>query len=171
MRLAPIAIAFHRHPGRAEAMARAQSETTHRAAEAVDGAAMLCRILVAATNGVPKRNALRPPFSPKWAPRIREVAAGFWEGKPRDQISSSGYVVHTLEAALWAVDRTNDFREAVLLAANLGGDADTVVAVTGQIAGALYGASAIPRDWQDRLAWCERIIETAERVHAFADPD
>jgi ADP-ribosylglycohydrolase len=50
---------------------------------------------------------------------------------------SSGYVVHTLEAALWGVDRAGSFSEAVLLAANLADDADTVAAVTGQVAGAL----------------------------------
>lgn len=111
---------------------------------------------VAAINGVSKRDALRPACSAEWAPRIRAIAAGSWEGKSRDRISSSGYVVHTLEAALWAVHRTSDFRDAVLLAANLGDDADTVAAVAGQIAGALYGASAIPRDWSDRIAWRDR---------------
>jgi hypothetical protein len=52
-------------------------------------------------------------------------------------ISSSGYVVHTLEAALWAVARSTSFREAILTAANLGHDADTVAAIAGQPAGAL----------------------------------
>ena len=59
--------------------------------------------------------------------------------------ASSGYVLHTLEAALWAVDRTHSFSEAAVLAANLGGDADTVGAVTGQLAGALYGVGGMPQ--------------------------
>jgi ADP-ribosyl-[dinitrogen reductase] hydrolase len=65
---------------------------------------------------------------------IAVVAAGSWRGKPRKAIRSSGYVVHTLEAALWCVDRTANFCEAVLLAANLGDDADTVAAVTRNLA-------------------------------------
>jgi ADP-ribosyl-[dinitrogen reductase] hydrolase len=65
--------------------------------------------------------------------------------------------VHTLEAALWCVNRAADFGEAVLLAANLADDADTVAAVTGQIAGALWGKTAIPAHWLDRLAWREEI--------------
>ena len=90
--------------------------------------------------------------------------AGRWRGRARNEIRSSGYVVHTLEAALWSVARTGDFRNAVLLAANLADDADTVAAVTGQLAGALYGLSGIPDPWLDRLAWKDRLLETAQRL-------
>ena len=84
--------------------------------------------------------------------------------KPRNQVSSSGYVVDTLEAALWSVARTGDFRNAVLLAANLADDADTVAAVTGQLAGALYGLSGIPHDWLERVIWKNRLLEAGERL-------
>ncbi|MDP4003287.1 ADP-ribosylglycohydrolase family protein [Methylobacterium sp. NEAU K] len=77
---------------------------------------------------------------------------------------SSGYVIHTLEAALWAVSETTSFRDAVLLAVNLADDADTVGAVTGQIAGAAYGVSAIPEEWFKRLAWNARLAEVAEQL-------
>jgi ADP-ribosyl-[dinitrogen reductase] hydrolase len=92
------------------------------------------------------------------------VTAGSWRGKERDEISSSGYIVHTLEAALWCIHRTDGFSEAVLLAANLADDADTVAAVTGQIAGALWGESAIPRRWLDRLAWRAQIQSRARQL-------
>lgn len=78
----------------------------------------------------------------------------------------SGYVVHSLQAALWAVARTTDFRAAVLLAANLREDADTTAAIAGQLAGALYGASGIPAAWLDRLAWRARIEEAAAALYA-----
>ena len=84
----------------------------------------------------------------------------------RDDIKSSGYVVHTLEAAIWSVARTRNFCDAVLLAANLADDADTTAAVTGQLAGALYGLSGIPREWVNRLAWRERLLRAAERLLA-----
>ena len=74
---------------------------------------------------------------------------------------ASGYVVHTLEAALWAVGRTECFEDALVLAVNLGEDADTVGAVTGQLAGALYGESGIPRRWLRPLAWQERLRAAA----------
>lgn len=73
----------------------------------------------------------------------------------------TGYVVASLHAALWAVSRTSTFRGAVLAAANLGEDADTAAAVAGQIAGALYGAAAIPAAWLAKLAWRERIERMA----------
>ena len=73
----------------------------------------------------------------------------------------------TLEASLWSVSRAADFREAVLIAANLGGDADTVAAVAGQLAGSLWGASGIPPEWVERLAWSARIRDAAERLYAL----
>jgi hypothetical protein len=76
--------------------------------------------------------------------------------KTRDEISSSGHVVSTLEAALWCV-RTSSFEDAIVLAANLGDDSDTVAAVTGQLAGALYGGAGIPRRWLEQLAWAPEL--------------
>lgn len=82
----------------------------------------------------------------------------------RDQIRGSGYVLHSLEAALWCVGRTSNFREAVLLAANLGEDADTTAAIAGQLAGALYGASGIPAEWLEKLAWKDEIAAMAHTL-------
>ncbi|MYK88650.1 MAG: hypothetical protein F4018_10100, partial [Acidobacteria bacterium] len=96
------------------------------------------------------------------------IMAGSWRGRPRNEIRSSGYVVHTLEAALWSVARAGNFRNAVLLAANLADDADTVAAVTGQLAGALYGLRGIPDAWLERLAWRDRLLEAGRR--ALAEP-
>ena len=62
---------------------------------------------------------------------VAAIAAGAWRGKDRSAIRSGGYVMDTLEAALWCVDRTDSFSEAVVLAVNLGGDADTTGAVAG----------------------------------------
>jgi len=96
------------------------------------------------------------------------VLAGSWRRKPRDAIRSTGYVVDSLEAALWCVARTTRFRDAVLLAANLGDDADTVAAITGQLAGALYGAAAIPPSWLEVLAWRDRLAAAADALFAAA---
>jgi ADP-ribosyl-[dinitrogen reductase] hydrolase len=93
-----------------------------------------------------------------------ERIEGGWRGLHRDAIRGSGYVVHTLQAALWAVARTTSYRSAVLLAANLGEDADTTAAVAGQLAGAIYGLSGLPPEWLERLAWRERITKMADRL-------
>lgn len=84
-------------------------------------------------------------------PRLAEILAGGFRGRDRDAISSSGYVLDSLEAALWAFDATDDFTSGVLLAVNLGDDADIVGAIHGALAGAWYGAGAIPAAWRERL--------------------
>ena len=83
---------------------------------------------------------------------MQAIAQGSWKTKTRADISSIGYVVHTLEAALWSVHHTTSFEEALILAVNLGHDADTVGAVAGQVAGALYGVQSIPERWINILA-------------------
>jgi len=155
MRLAPVALRWASDPRRAVTAARAQSVTTHAAPAAVEGCALLADILVEAIATGEKPGVLRHRLAKE--PSIAAIGAGSWRGKDRDAIMSSGYVVHTLEAALWCVARTDTFADAVLLAANLADDADTVAAVTGQIAGALWGRGAIPAHWLDRLAWREAI--------------
>ncbi len=84
-------------------------------------------------------------------PRVMIINAGEYKQKTRDQIRSSGYVIDTLEAAMWSVWNTDNFRDAILLAANLADDADSVAATAGQIAGALYGYSGIPQEWKTIL--------------------
>ena len=155
MRLAPVALRWAGDPEQAIWAARAQSVTTHGAQAAVEGCALLAEILAEAITSGDKQTVLRSRSASEST--IAAVAKGSWRGKDRDDISSSGYVVHTLEAALWCVDRASDFPEAALVAANLADDADTVAAVTGQIAGALWGRGAIPANWLDRLAWRDEI--------------
>lgn len=85
-------------------------------------------------------------------------------GLPRREIRSGGYVVDTLEAALWCLLTTGSYRECVLRAVNLGSDTDTVAAVAGGLAGALYGRDAIPAEWRETLLrreWIETLCEKA----------
>ncbi|AYO84178.1 ADP-ribosylglycohydrolase family protein [Methylobacterium brachiatum] len=162
MRVAPVALRALDDEARAVQIARDQSRTTHAAAEAVEACDLFVRILREAIQGAGK-DALR---SRPWngTARIRDIAAGTWRGKARSQIKSSGYVIDTLEAALWCTDQAVGFEEALVLAVNLAGDADTVGAVTGQIAGAVFGASAIPQRWLGPLAWREQLETLATQL-------
>jgi ADP-ribosylglycohydrolase len=72
-------------------------------------------------------------------------------------IKSSGYVIYTLEASIWCLLTTNSYTEAVLRAVNLGNDTDTTGAVTGGLAGLIYGIDAIPKEWLHNLARNEDI--------------
>ena len=73
-------------------------------------------------------------------------------------IRGTGYCIDALEAALWSVAGADDFRDAVLRAANLGDDADTTAAIAGQLAGARWGASGIPAAWREKVVAGERIV-------------
>jgi ADP-ribosyl-[dinitrogen reductase] hydrolase len=76
---------------------------------------------------------------------------------PEQDIYASGYVLHTLEASLWAFLTTENFKDAVLKAVNLGDDADTIGAITGGMAGLFYGFEQIPEEWTNQLARREDI--------------
>ena len=122
-----------------------------------------------ALRGKPKSELLSPYFNPTddrsfWNQNsldrtIAAIAAGSFERKNPPEIRGTGYVVDSLEAALWAFDRSNSFREGALLAVNLGDDADTTGAVYGQIAGAFYGVEQIPSEWRAKLTMHDFIQE------------
>lgn len=98
-------------------------------------------------------------------PEVADLAAGNWRRKKPPTIRGTGYCIAALEAALWAVDGAGDFRTAVLRAANLGDDADTTAAIAGQIAGARWGALAIPTTWRDKLVAGDRIAALARGLY------
>lgn len=105
------------------------------------------------------------------AEEITRIASGSFLRKDPPQIRGTGYVVASLEAALWAFARSRDFREGCLLAVNLGDDADTTAAVYGQIAGAYYGYGEIPQEWRQTIANGAVIDRLARRVAELATRD
>lgn len=159
MRLAPVVLPHIAAPAAAERDAAIQSRITHGAPEAVDACRVLGCILVH-TIATGRMDARWPA---DLSPAVAALEASH-RRKSRDAITSSGYAVHTLEAALWAVATTTTFEAALVAAVNLAGDADTVGAVAGQIAGARYGAAAIPARWLAPLAWRGRIESLAVRL-------
>ena len=168
MRLAPVAIRFHRDRARLRDVAARQSRTTHAAAHAVDACVIWAQMLADAIEGRPL-TAILTGDDYAGSGAIGAIAAGSWRGKPRSDIRASGYVAHSLEAALWSCGRGGTYRQTVLTAANLGEDADTTAAIAGQLAGAAYGAGAIAREWLDRVAWKDRIAVAAEALLSGQD--
>lgn len=89
----------------------------------------------------------------------------------RNSIYSSGYVVHTLEAALWCLLNSHNYTEAVLTAVNLGEDTDTTAAVTGGLAGIYYDMEQIPQEWIEQIARKDDIIDLAFRLEKAINPE
>jgi ADP-ribosyl-[dinitrogen reductase] hydrolase len=166
MRLAPVPMFYAGDPAAAVAQAAESSRTTHAAAECVDACRLLAAVLAAALNGGGKEALLFGPHDvlPPLTPKIQAIAGGAWREKELDQIRGSGYVVDSLEAALWCFWRTDNYRDAVLAAVNLGDDADTTAAVCGQLAGAHYGVQGIPGHWLKALVMGDEIRVLAERL-------
>ena len=98
---------------------------------------------------------------------IDDIAAGSFRSKEPPEIVGSGYVVKSLEAALWAFHKSSTFSEGCLLAVNLGNDADTTAAIYGQLAGAYYGIDAIPTEWRQRIAMSALITELADGLWQY----
>ena len=164
MRLAPVPIRyaelFPNRLGDLLSLLGESSLPTHASPQCQSACAYLGLLLAALIRGEDRRNILDPAWpllaelrkSHALHPEIDAVAAGSFRGKQPPEIAGSGYVVESLEAALWAFHDAKDFRQAVLRAVNLGDDADTTGAVCGQLAGAYWGEDGIPDKWREGLA-------------------
>jgi ADP-ribosyl-[dinitrogen reductase] hydrolase len=175
MRLAPVVLFAAHDPARALHLAGESSRTTHGARAAIDACRFFAGLLVGALRGESKETLLSAGYCPLpgyWAvnpldPDIAEIANGSFKTRQPPEIRGTGYVVRSLEAALWAFYHGRDFREGCLLAANLGDDADTTAAIYGQLAGAFYGLPGIPAAWLAKLARREEILELAQQLAEF----
>jgi len=170
MRLAPVPMFFYPEREQMTLRSAESSTTTHGARECVDSCRFLASVLFRAFEGCAKEEVLfgdRDSFEGK--PKVVEIARGSYLKKRGDEISGTGYVIDCLEASLYCFEKTTSYREAVLMAANLGDDADTTAAVCGQIAGAHYGMGGIPEAWVEKLARRDEILDIARRL-AIAQP-
>ncbi len=166
MRLAPVPMYFHGDWTKAVQYSGDSSRTTHGAVECVEASRLFGSMIFKALAGQSKEEILFgehiPPGGKELtSPAIREIATGAYRAKTAEKIQGSGYVVRSLEAALWCFYRTHGYSEAVLTAVNLGDDADTTGAICGQIAGAFYGEASIPQCWRDETAMKDAIVGMA----------
>lgn len=172
MRLAPVPMFYCKKPQEAIERSGESSRTTHGTAAAIDACRYLGALIVGALNGVEKEELLSDHYSPipgYWSSKplmkdITKIASGSFKCKNPPEIKGTGYVVDSLEAAIWAFYQSNSFEEGCLVAVNLGDDADTTGAVYGQLAGAYYGEEAIPRRWRSKLAHRKLIKSSADRL-------
>jgi len=162
MRLAPAFIANSNNLRQAIYIAQEQSKTTHSSRICLDACDLLTRILFNCLKFNDKNKILDDIDRTPYTHEIQHIFNNLHV--TRHEVESSGYVVHTLHAAIWCVLQTYSFKEAVLLAANLGDDADTVAAVTGQIAGTLYGANSFPEEWKEKILDHDRFIQLTEAL-------
>lgn len=176
MRLAPVPLFFSKNPALAIERSGESSRTTHGAKACVDACRYLAGLIVGIIQGESKETILTELYCPVeglWKeeplhPEIEVVARGSFKCKNPPEIAGKGYVVKTLEAALWAFTRTSTFKDGCLKVVNLGDDADTTGAVYGQLAGAYYGINGIPRKWREKIALYELIESMAKELYELS---
>ena len=168
MRLAPIPMYYFPDPEKVVHFAGESSRTTHGVLECIEACQLFAEMIRRALAGQSKDQILFETKAKTTAPKINDIANGNYSRKNITQIRGTGYVVDSLEAALWCFYQRDTFEAAILLAANLGDDADTTAAICGQIAGAFYGKSNIPAKWLERLYMQTEITELADKL---SDPE
>jgi len=164
MRLAPVPIHFHHLvPDKIESLSKIAEESslsTHASEQCLSACRYMALVLCGLIHGEGRDQVLSPAWEPlaklrtvkPLHPLIQAIADGSFMKKQPPEIRGAGWVVASLEAALWAFHGAGSFEEAVLRAVNLGDDADTTGAVCGQFAGAFWGESGIPESLRSGLA-------------------
>lgn len=165
MRLAPIPMFYRSDIQEAIHYSGESSKTTHASAECIESCRLFGAQLHKALSGASKDEILLESGYSPTERKVLDIAKGKYQSKDYNELTGSGYVIESLESALWCFHDSNSFRDAILKAVNLGNDADTTGAVCGQIAGAYYGLENIPSKWIEYLALSDRIIEMATRLY------
>lgn len=174
MRIAPIALAFYKSTAEAMYYCGENSKITHAMTSAVD-ACKYMGLLISTPIVYGNLCVTKDELFSYWNivnfksehEALNKVIRGSYKEKRPPEIKGTGYVVESLEAALWAFYTSDTFEEGMLKAVNLGNDADTTGAVYGQIAGAFYGYDAIPQRWLDKLFDRRYIYEIGVKLCNF----
>lgn len=174
MRVVPIALAFYGvGVERAAGYARESSKVTHPHLRCQEACSIFTQLVVEALRGSDKdKLAQAIGHCSIQDDQLRTRLSGYkdldsWLHQVEDNIRSTGYVIDTLEAALWAFFNTISFEEGAVRAVNLGDDADTVGAVYGGLAGAYYGFEAIPTRWTQAMRNKDLLDKVSEGLEAL----
>lgn len=161
MRIAPIALYYLSDTKLALKYAAQSSLTTHASAECIECCVIFTELLLLALSRFDKKYIVEYP-------RLKLIGADKIDANI-NSVQSSGYVKHSIAAAVWCFNQTDNFKDAVLLAANLGDDADTTAAITGQLAGAYYGYYGIPSVWLEKISNFQTISKIACKLYNLDD--
>lgn len=168
MRCAPLALFLYRHPDYVAELSPVLSRITHAHPDCEWACVFLNVAIACLLLGQRKQQAVDVAYEAcvGASPELKERIGRAMEAQC--DVSPTGYVLDTLEVALWSFLHTSDFESALLVAVNRGADADTVGAVLGALAGARYGLAQIPDRWLEPLHDREMLIQAADRLLELA---
>ena len=168
MRCAPLALFFYKHPDYVATLSPVFSRITHAHTDCEQSCVFLNVAIALLLMGASRQDAIAGAeraivtASEGLRARIRRAH------EPKNATSPSGYVLDTLEVAVWAFLHTPSLESALLEVVNRGDDADTVGAITGALAGAHYGYSSIPARWLDALHARDELLNKADTLLEIA---
>jgi len=161
MRLAPVVIYFSRNAASCLHYAEESSKTTHASKLCLDSCRLFADLILRAATASSKDEVFTLPNTEGYCDELQPLLDSSFKKLDYRDINGSGYVIDSLISALWCFYHGKDFKDAILLSSNIGNDADTTAAICGQIAGAYYGYSGIPKDWRESIAMAEEIKQLA----------
>lgn len=169
MRLAPAPMFFYGSRDDAVDHAERSARTTHGALECLEASRLFGAMIHDALSGKTKSEILfGQSVAETFSPSVASIAHGEYRDRTESLVKSTGYVIDSLEAALWCFHHTDSFPTAVLRAVNLGGDADTIAAIVGQLAGAYYGEQGIPAAWRRLVCMSDEITQLSDQLYGSA---
>lgn len=171
MRLAPVVIASLAAKNSLEdtiRLASISARETHFSTIAEEATALFAGLLFNAVKAVNKNQVLQLDTTITYSVHLLSIVEQAHQ-KTSEELRPTGYIIDTLEIAVWAFMTSDNFKDGALKAINLGGDSDTIGAVYGQLAGAYYGLSGIPQEWLEKLHDYIEIVNLAERLALLND--
>jgi len=180
MRLCPIPLYFRKDPNLAIQRAADSSRTTHGSQLCQDACRYYTALMIGIIEGSSKDQILSNKFCPAslgsdyWdkfplCPEVDLIASGSFKNKMPPEIKGTGYVIDTMEAALWAFYSTENYKEGLIKVVNLGDDADTTGAIYGQLSGLYYGEQGLPQEWVNKLAFKDLIKSFASELFHLSE--
>lgn len=170
MRLAPLVIYAFEQPQLSD-LAAQHARLTHADPRCIDANRAFALMIASALTVVQRGNVWQSPalldLLPELDAEVIGVCLGSFLEREPPAIRATGYVIDALEAALWAFSRSDSFEQGMLMAVNLGDDADTVGAIYGQLAGAYYGLEGIPLSWRQELHDYQTLVAVVEQINAI----
>lgn len=169
MRLAPIPIFYHDDYEDCIKFAGESSRTTHGSAECIDSCKLFSSLIFNAFRVSEKLDIFENNEYVPYCKEVTSIANRDFLSLDYSQLTGSGYVVESLISALWCFMNGDTFEDCILLAANIGNDADTTAAICGQLAGAYYGFSSIPSKWSTSISMATEIEALAAKLYNCSD--
>lgn len=171
MRLAPVviaSIAANNNLEQTMQLASISGRETHFSTLAEEATALFAGLLFKAVGAASKDQVLQLDMTKTFNLQLLKAVQQANQ-KSVDELKPTGYVLDSLEVAVWAFMTTDNFKEGALKAINLGGDSDTIGAIYGQLAGAYYGLASMPQEWLKQLHEYDEIVKIADRLSVLKD--